>query len=51
MESRIARLVQLRDRLGECIGCGCLSMRNCWLRNPWDRLSAQRPGPRLLRVP
>jgi MerR family transcriptional regulator, redox-sensitive transcriptional activator SoxR len=51
LDERIAGLVQLRDRLGECIGCGCLSMRNCWLRNPWDRLSAQGPGPRLLRVP
>ena len=26
----------------------CLSMRNCWLRNPWDELSRQGPGPRLL---
>lgn len=51
LDERIARLVQLRDRLGGCIGCGCLSMRNCWLRNPWDKLSEQGPGPRLLRVP
>jgi len=51
LDERIARLVQLRDRLDECIGCGCLSMRSCWLRNPWDRVSAQGPGPRLLRVP
>jgi MerR family redox-sensitive transcriptional activator SoxR len=48
LDERIARLVQLRDRLGECIGCGCLSMRNCWLRNPWDELGARGPGPRLL---
>jgi MerR family redox-sensitive transcriptional activator SoxR len=51
LDERIAKLVQLRDRLGGCIGCGCLSMRNCWLRNPSDRLSKQGPGPRLLRVP
>lgn len=48
LDARIARLTQLRDRLGECIGCGCLSMRNCWLRNPWDELAGQGSGPRLL---
>ena len=51
LDQRIEKLEQLRDRLDQCIGCGCLSMRNCWLRNPWDRLSEQGPGPRLLRVP
>ena len=48
LEERIRLLVQLRDRLDECIGCGCLSIGNCWLRNPWDKLSAKGPGPRLL---
>jgi MerR family redox-sensitive transcriptional activator SoxR len=51
LDERITKLTQLRDQLDECIGCGCLSMRNCWLRNPWDRLSEQGPGPRLLRAP
>ena len=51
LDQRIEKLEQLRDRLDQCIGCGCLSMRNCWLRNPWDKLSEQGPGPRLLRVP
>ena len=51
LDQRIDKLEQLRDRLDQCIGCGCLSMRNCWLRNPWDRLSEQGPGPRLLRAP
>lgn len=31
-----------------CIGCGCLSMKQCPLRNPYDELSAQGSGPRLL---
>jgi MerR family transcriptional regulator, redox-sensitive transcriptional activator SoxR len=48
LDERIARLEQLRDRLGGCIGCGCLSLSNCWLRNPWDKLAARGPGPRLL---
>ncbi len=49
LDERITRLTQLRDRLDECIGCGCLSMGNCWLRNPWDRLGARGAGPQLLR--
>jgi len=48
LEQRINLLIQLRDQLDQCIGCGCLSISNCWLRNPWDKLAAQGPGPRLL---
>lgn len=48
LDSRIARLIRLRDQLDECIGCGCLSMEVCKLRNPWDELSQQGAGPRLL---
>jgi MerR family redox-sensitive transcriptional activator SoxR len=48
LDERIARLTQLRDRLDECVGCGYLSLGNCWLRNPWDRLGAKGQGARLL---
>lgn len=48
LDARIGRLTRLRDQLGECIGCGCLSIDTCPLRNPWDELSEQGPGPRLL---
>ena len=48
LEERINLLVRLRDQLDGCIGCGCLSIRNCWLRNPWDKLAQEGPGPRLL---
>lgn len=48
LESRIAQLVRLRDRLDGCIGCGCLSLRTCPLRNPGDVLAEQGPGPRNL---
>ena len=48
LDERIAQLTLLRDKLDECIGCGCLSIGNCWLRNPWDKLGARGPGPRLL---
>lgn len=48
LETRIRLLTALRDQLSECIGCGCLSMQDCPLRNPQDRLAEQGPGARLL---
>ena len=48
LNARIERLTRLRDQLDGCIGCGCLSMGACPLRNPWDRLAKLGPGPRLL---
>ncbi|MDX3977278.1 redox-sensitive transcriptional activator SoxR [Shinella sp.] len=48
LDERIARLTKLRNQLDGCIGCGCLSMQECPLRNPWDTLAAEGPGPRLL---
>lgn len=48
LDQRIERLVRLRDELDGCIACGCLSIKDCPLRNPWDVLSEEGPGPRLL---
>jgi MerR family redox-sensitive transcriptional activator SoxR len=48
LDDRIERLAALRDRLGQCIGCGCLSLDKCWLQNPYDELAEEGPGPRLL---
>lgn len=48
LESRIHRLEALRDQLGDCIGCGCLSLDSCPLRNPMDELAEAGPGPHLL---
>lgn len=45
IDERIAELQRLRDSLGECIGCGCLSMKQCRLVNPEDRLGRQAAGP------
>jgi MerR family transcriptional regulator, redox-sensitive transcriptional activator SoxR len=50
LDERIERMVQLRDDLAGCIGCGCLSLRACPLRNPDDRLGAQGSGARLLEL-
>lgn len=48
LDHRIEQLTLLRDRLDGCIGCGCLSVENCPLRNPGDRLAAEGAGPRYL---
>lgn len=48
LDDRIERLTQLRDQLSSCIGCGCLSIEDCPLRNPYDTLGAEGPGARLL---
>ena len=48
LDRRIGRLTALRDQLGECIGCGCLSLWSCPMRNPNDQLADEGPGPRLI---
>ncbi|HEX3369922.1 MAG TPA: redox-sensitive transcriptional activator SoxR [Candidatus Cybelea sp.] len=48
LDDRIERLAALRDQLGQCIGCGCLSLNKCWLQNPYDELAEEGPGARLL---
>ncbi len=50
LDERIAQLKKLRDTLDDCIGCGCLSIDRCRLRNPRDELGAEGPGPRRLLV-
>ena len=50
LDRRIAQLERLRDTLDGCIGCGCLSLRSCALRNTDDRLAEQGSGPRILDV-
>lgn len=51
LDRRIAQLQKLRDGLSDCIGCGCLSIEHCPLRNPADLLGREGPGPRRLLVP
>lgn len=48
LDRRIATLQALRDRLGGCIGCGCLSLDRCGLLNPGDSAAAGGPGARYL---
>lgn len=48
LNDRIDKLTSLRDSLSDCIGCGCLSLTACPLRNPGDALGHDGTGPRLL---
>jgi len=48
LDKRIEELTQLRDQLTGCIGCGCLSLQACRLRNPGDALAIEGAGARLL---
>lgn len=48
LDEKIDYMLQLRDQLDNCIGCGCLSMKVCPLRNPNDKLAKKGSGPILL---
>ena len=45
LDDQIRRIELLRDQLDSCIGCGCLSLKTCALRNPGDVAAAVGPGP------
>ena len=49
LDEQIAALVQLRDGLTSCIGCGCLSLDRCALSNPGDVAGTEGAGARWLR--
>lgn len=44
LDARIATLTRLRDTLGGCIRCGCLSLDTCALFNPGDDYGGRHPG-------
>ena len=48
LDQQITALVQLRDGLDSCIGCGCLSLTRCRLSNPHDVAAEDGPGARWL---
>ncbi|RJS91336.1 redox-sensitive transcriptional activator SoxR [Salinisphaera sp. Q1T1-3] len=48
LDARIAHLVELREQLDGCIGCGCLSLAACPLRNPDDVLGQRGSGAQRL---
>ncbi len=48
LDERIMKMQRLRDELDGCIGCGCLSLDDCPLRNPDDELSEKGSGAQIL---
>lgn len=48
IDSRIQLLTRTRNKLDECIGCGCLSLERCQLYNKDDRAAAGGAGPRYM---
>ena len=44
LDQQIMMLLQLRQQLDQCIGCGCLSLEQCPLRNPEDCLAEKAMG-------
>ncbi len=48
LDKRISELKDLREKLDNCIGCGCLSMQNCRLYNANDVASQSGSGARYL---
>ncbi|TXS89537.1 redox-sensitive transcriptional activator SoxR [Parahaliea maris] len=44
LQARIDQLEKLRDQLDGCIGCGCLSLQQCRLRNPDDIAAEEGDG-------
>ena len=49
IDERIDRLTTLRNNLNACIGCGCLSLKQCRLYNPDDKANRFGAGPRFLQ--
>ncbi|MNI80259.1 Redox-sensitive transcriptional activator SoxR [compost metagenome] len=47
LDRRIGEMILLRDQLDGCIGCGCMSLKDCPLRNRQDHLAGEGPGPHL----
>ncbi|MBZ9678423.1 redox-sensitive transcriptional activator SoxR [Mesorhizobium sp. ES1-1] len=51
LDHKITQLKKLRDGLTGCIGCGCMSIDKCPLRNKDDRLAREGTGARRLVLP
>ena len=46
LDARIKELEQVRDGLSMCVGCGCLTMRQCAIYTPQDALGDTGSGAR-----
>ena len=48
IDQQIQSLENLKNKLDGCIGCGCLSLKNCHLYNPQDTAASFGTGARYL---
>lgn len=48
LEEKISKLNSLKNHISTCIGCGCLSQKDCPVRNADDYLGKLGPGAHLL---
>jgi MerR family transcriptional regulator, redox-sensitive transcriptional activator SoxR len=48
LDAKIELLTRTKQKLDQCIGCGCLSLARCQLYNRDDRAALAGPGPRFV---
>ncbi len=48
LTKKLEIIQEMKSQLDKCIGCGCLSLKDCPLRNPNDILSEKGSGAHLL---
>ena len=46
LDAKIQLLTRTKQKLDQCIGCGCLSLARCQLYNKDDRAAVSGTGPR-----
>ncbi len=48
LDAAIATMEAMRDKLSQCIGCGCQTLDSCQIFNPDDKASEDGPGTNFL---
>ena len=48
LDAKIQLLTRTKQKLDQCIGCGCLSLQRCQLYNRDDRAAVSGTGPRFV---
>jgi MerR family redox-sensitive transcriptional activator SoxR len=51
LDEQVAALEALRDKLDSCIGCGCLSLKQCGISNPSDVAASTPAAPGAAYLP
>jgi MerR family redox-sensitive transcriptional activator SoxR len=50
LDAKVAVLLAIRDKLDNCIGCGCQTLDSCSIFNPNDAAASKGPGSALTRL-